>query len=105
MVLMARASEMTFSLYRLRSTLRSMSIAGRSKLRLRVPELHLDGARAQRGVTEAAAGTLDVQGHSFRVGRDDPAGHSTRIRDGDLDQAPHRTPPVPRIGQRPVHTR
>src|SRR5260370_7608508 len=95
MALMARSSEMSFSLSRLRSTLRSMSIAGRSKLRLRVPELHLDGARAQRGVIEAATGAPDIQGHSFRVGRADPAGHSTRIRGGDLDYVPPPPPPLP----------
>jgi hypothetical protein len=73
MALMARSSEMSLSLSRLRSTLRSMSIASRSKLRLRVPEFHLDGSRAKHGVREMAAGTPDVQGHPLRIGRDDPA--------------------------------
>src|SRR5271166_6858512 len=114
MALMAWSREMSFSLSRLRSTVRSMSIAGRSKLRLRVPELHLDGAGAQCAVPEAAPGPLDVQGHPVRVGRDHPAGDRPRnpgepgnpgipgVGDGDLDQASHRTPPVPRIGQRAV---
>ena len=75
MALIAWSSEMSFSLSRLRSTLRSMSIAGRSKLARRMPELHLDGPRAEDGVGEASAGTLDVQGHPVGVGRGDPAGH------------------------------
>src|SRR5271169_3809004 len=114
MALMAWSSEMSFSLSRLRSTLRSMSIAGRSKLRLRGPELHLDGAGAKRGVPEAVPGPLDVQGDPVRVGRDDPGGDGPRnpgnprnpgiprVVDGDLDQASHRAPPVPRIDQRAV---
>src|SRR6266851_3488266 len=105
MALMAWSSEMSFSLSRLRNTLRSMSIAGRSKLRLRVPELHLDGTGAQRGVAETAAGLRvipDVQRHPVRIGRDDPAGQGPGVRGGDLDQAPDRAPPVPLIGQRPV---
>src|ERR1700719_1645038 len=105
MALIARSSEISFSLSRLRSTFRSMSIASRSQLRLRVPEFHLDGSRAERGVTETAAGPLDVQGHLFRVGGHDPAGHGTRIGDRDPDQAPDRAPPVPRVGQRAVNTR
>src|ERR1700729_589431 len=100
MALMAWSSEMSFSLSRLRSTLRSMSIAGRSKLRLRGPELHLDGAGAQGGVPETAPGPPDVQDDPVRVGRDDPAGDRPRtpgkprnpggpgipgVSDGDLD--------------------
>src|SRR5260370_10557643 len=95
---MARSTEMPFSLSRLRNTLRSMSIAGRSKLRLRVPELHLDGTSAQRGVAEAAAGLRvipDVQRHPVRVGRHDPAGQGPGVRGGGLDPAPPRPPPVP----------
>src|SRR5271165_3575343 len=108
MALMAWSSEMSFSLSRLRSTLRSMSIAGRSKLRLRVPELHLDGAGTKRGVPEAAPGPLDVQGDPVRVGCDDPAGDGPGnpgipgVVDGDLDEASDRASPVPRIGQRAV---
>src|SRR5450755_728242 len=91
MALITRSSEISFSLSRLRSTLRSMSIASRSKLSWRVPELHLDGSRAERGVTETAAGlrvTVDVQGHLIGVSRDDPAPDQARIGDRDLDQAP-----------------
>src|SRR5579875_864102 len=100
MALMARSSEISFSLSRLRSTLRSMSIAGRSKLRLRVAlaaELHLDSPRAQDGVAEPAAGlrvAADVQRHSIRVGRDDPAGGDARLGDGHPDQPADRAPPV-----------
>src|SRR5271166_5881752 len=111
MALMAWSSEMSFSLSRLRSTFRSMSIVDRSKLRLRVPELHLDGAGAQRVIPEAAPGPLDVQGYPIRVGRDDPAGEGPGnpsgpgipgVGDGDLDQASRRAPPVPGFGQRAV---
>src|ERR1700688_4291407 len=104
MALITRSSEMSFSLSRLRSTLRSMSIASRSKLRWQVPELHLDGSRAERGVTEAAGllVTVHVQGHPFGVSRDDPAADGAGIGGGDLDQAPHCAPPVPGIGQRTV---
>jgi hypothetical protein len=80
-----------------------MSIAGRSKLRWQVPEFHLDGACAKRGVTELAVGTADVQGHPIRVGRDDPAGNGTSILGSDLDQAPRCAPPVPRFGERAVN--
>src|ERR1700722_11714834 len=106
MALMAWSSEMSFSLSRLRSTLRSMSIAGRSKLARRMPELQLDRPRAQDGVGETAAGTLDVQGHPVGVGRGDPAGHgpgTARIGHRDLDQPSHRAAPVPVVGQRAVH--
>src|SRR5271165_3794501 len=111
MALMAWSSEMSFSLSRLRSTVRSMSIAGRSKLRLRGPELHLDSAGAERGIPEPAPGTPDVQGDPIRVGRDDPSGDgpgspggsgNPGVVDGDLDQASHRAPPMPRIDQRTV---
>src|SRR5260370_38139132 len=104
MALMARSSEMSFSLSRLRSTLRSMSIAGRSQLRLRVPELHLDGARAQRGVTEAAAGlraTPPVQRHPHRRLPHGPPPDRPRTpptRAGALDQRSYHPPPVLRIG-------
>src|SRR2546421_1229344 len=103
MALMAWSSEMSFSLSRLRRTLRSMSIAGRSKLRLRVPELHLDGTGPQRGVAETAAVTPDVQRHPVRVGRDDAASYGTGFPRRHLHQAPHRAAPVPRIGQRAVY--
>src|SRR5579871_4238659 len=103
MALMAWSSEMSFSLSRLRKTLRSMSIAGRSKLRLRVPELHLDGASPQRGVAEAAVVTSDVQRHLVRVGRDDAAGYGAGFPGGHLHQAPYRAAPVPGIGQRAVY--
>src|ERR1700722_4497480 len=109
MALIAWSSEMSFSLSKLRSTVRSMSIAGRSKLARRMPELHLDRPRAEHGVGEAAAGcgvTLDVQGHPVGVGRGDPAGHgpgSARIGPRDLDQPSRRAAPVPRVGQRAVH--
>src|SRR5919108_2382 len=73
---------MSFSLSRLRSTLRSMSIAG-SKLGVRMPELHLDGAGAQRRVAEPAAVTLDVQRDPVRIGRDDPDGLQIHSGCGD----------------------
>src|SRR6202451_1847400 len=106
MALMAWSSEMSFSLSRLRSTLRSMSIAGRSKLAWRMPELHLDRPRAEHGAGEVATGTLDVQGHPVGVGRGDPARDgpgAVRIGHRDLDQPSHRASPVPVVGQRAVH--
>src|SRR6516164_9253280 len=109
MALIARSREMSFSLSRLRSTLRSISIAGRSKLGWRVPEFHLDGSRTQHGVREAAAGvrvTVDVQGHPVGVGSGDPAGYrpgTGGIGDRDLDQPAHGTAPVPAVGQRAIH--
>src|SRR5579875_1628691 len=104
MALMARSSEMSFSLSRLRSTLRSMYIAGRSKLRLRmlwVPELDLDSPRAQDGVAEPAAGlrvVVDVKRHPVRVGRDPPARGAADVGDRHPNQPAHRPPPVPRGG-------
>src|SRR5579859_1816593 len=106
MALIAWSSEMSFSLSRLRSTLRSMSIAGRSKLARRMPELHLDRPRAQHGVGEAAAGTLNVQGHPVGVGHGNPAGdrpRAARIGHRHPDQAPHRATPVPVVGQGAIH--
>jgi hypothetical protein len=50
-----------------------MSIAGRSKLGLWMPELHLNGTGAQRGVAEAAVVARHVQGHPVGVGGEDPA--------------------------------
>jgi hypothetical protein len=50
-----------------------MSIAGRSKLGLWMPELHLNGTGAQRGVAEAAVVARHVQGHPVGVGSEDPA--------------------------------
>ena len=38
-----------------------------------MPELHLDGAGAQRGIAEAAAVARHVQGDPLGVGREDPA--------------------------------
>src|SRR5437868_8112464 len=78
---------MSFSLSRLRSTLRSMSIAGRSKLGLWMPELHLNGTGAQRGVTEAAAVARHVQGYPVGIGGENPAGDGSGIGGGHLDQA------------------
>src|SRR6201986_2575586 len=103
MALMAWSSEMSFSLSRLRKTLRSMSIAGRSKLRLRVPELHLDRAGPQRGVAETVAVTPDGQRYLVRVGRDHAAGDGTGVAGRHLHQAPYRTAPVPGVGQRAVY--
>src|SRR5690242_13166245 len=101
--LMAWSSEMSFSLSRLRSTLRSMSIAGRSKLGLWMPELHLNGTSTQRGVTEAAVVARHVQGYPVGIGGENPAGDGPGIGGGHLDQASHRTAPVPWVGQRAVH--
>src|ERR1700733_7437386 len=75
MALIAWSSEMSFSLSRLFSTLRSMSIWF---LRLRQfrepPELHLDRARPEHVIREAAVDTLGVQDHPFVIGLHDPAG-------------------------------
>src|ERR1700690_1104146 len=105
MALIAWSSEISFSLSRLRSTLRSMSIASRSKLRWQVPELHLDGSSAEYGVTEAAGFllTLDVKGGPVRGGRHRTARDDPLVRGRDLDQTPHGAPPVPRLGQRAVN--
>ena len=50
-----------------------MSIAGRSKLGLWMPELHLNGTGAQLGVAEPAVVARHVQGHAVGVGGEHPA--------------------------------
>src|SRR5580700_11393318 len=124
--LMTVSSEMSFSLSRLRSTLRSMSIAASSQIRLvgkllvrypvvdsgagklvkfrvgQPPELHLDGTRAQIPIAEPVLGTVDVQRDAIGVRREHPALHRPRTR-LNPHQPPGRTPPVPRLGERAVH--
>src|SRR5215467_1368142 len=117
--LMTVSSEMSFSLSRLRSTLRSMSIAASSKVRfvgkliigklvagnlakLRVgqpPEFHLDSARTQVAVREPAVGTIHVDRDAVVVrGEHPPLYGSLRCR-LDPDQPPGGSPPVPRLNQ------
>ena len=60
---------MSFSLSRLRRTLRSTSIG----LHPQVLELDLNLPWPELGVAELAAFTVDLEGHPGRPGRDDPA--------------------------------
>src|SRR3974390_119267 len=89
---MTVSNEMSFSLSRLRSTLRSMSIAASSQVRfvgklqirnpavkvfqvrvVRPPELHLDSTRPEVGVRELAPGTVHVHRDALGVRREHPA--------------------------------
>src|SRR5215469_14154755 len=135
--LMAVSCEISFSLSRLRSTLRSMSIAASSKLvvgrlvivgepiklvgrevgvvvpirqvalvRVRQrPELDLNPPWAERRVLKVPPGASHVQRHAVIVRGEDPALHGALARHLDLHQPPGGAPPVPRLGQRPVHAR
>src|SRR5215467_1627022 len=123
--LMTVSSEMSFSLSRPRSTLRSMSIAASSKVRFagkllirrlsvgelfkfrlgHSPELHLDGAGPQVTVGEPARGAVDVHRDAIGVGREHPALHDSLRTRLDPDKPSGRPPPVPRLGQRAVHAR
>src|SRR5215475_8190205 len=95
MALMASSIEMSFSLSRLRRTLRSMSIGpppcprvgGRARrggvtavgLARKPSEFHLYLARAQFGVTELAALPVGLQGDpAFTGGRHPPLGVPSR---------------------------
>src|SRR6516164_11375732 len=122
---MTVSSEMSFSLSRPRSTLRSMSIAASSKVRFagkllirrlavgelfkfrlgHRPELHLDGAGPQVTVGEPVRGAVDVHRDAIGVGREHPALHDSLRARLDPDKPPGRPPPVPRLGQRAVHAR
>src|SRR5580692_1142260 len=107
MALITRSSEMSFSLSRLFSTLRSMSIGSLQFLRLlalrQAPELHLDRARAEHRVGETAADILDVQDYRFIVSQHDPAHQDIAAGKRDLHQASRRTAPVPWFSERTVH--
>src|SRR5215467_851863 len=100
MAFTASSIEMSFSLSRLRRTLRSMSIgpppgprAGGGAGRCGVlsagigrgpPELHLHPARAQLGVAELKVLAIDLQDDPAVAGRDDPSldGCCPRLRPG-----------------------
>src|SRR5580693_22328 len=127
--LMAVSDEMSFSFSRLRSTLRSMSIAASSKVfivfvavffvgKLRVsvfvfvfvefgvrnpPELDLDRTRAQLPLPEPALSPGQVERDAVGVRRPYPALHGALARHLHLHQPTDRAPPVPRLGQRAVH--
>src|ERR1700753_306250 len=129
--LIAVSDEMSFSLSRLRRTLRSMSIAASSKgfgvvsqhrvVKLRITkiaelgvrnpaELHLDAARAQFVVAEPpfGAGVLHAfaigqsEGDTLGVRREQPALHGPLARCPRPDEPAPGAPPVARLGQRPV---
>src|SRR6201999_2337867 len=126
--LIAVSDEMSFSLSRLRSTLRSMSIAASSKvgvvvrhrvvtlritkvveLGVRNPaELHLDAARAHVRVGEPALAARPpvhdgAEGDAVGIRREQPSLHGTLPRNLHPDEPAPGAPPVPRLGQRPVH--
>src|ERR1700722_9304324 len=127
--LMAVSDEMSFSFSRLRSTLRSMSIAASSQVfvvfvavffvgEVRIfvfifclaefgvrnpPELDLDGARAQLPQPEPALALGQVERDAAGIRREYPALHRSLAGHLDLDQPADRAPPVPRLGQRAVH--
>src|SRR5260370_648082 len=75
MALITRSIEMSFSLSRLRRTLRSMST--------RLPhvvaaEFHLNLPRSQFGEAEPALLTFDIENHTVAVRRHDAARHDPR---------------------------
>src|SRR5215469_8721961 len=96
MAFTASSIEMSFSLSRLRRTLRSMSIgpppgprAGGSAglgglmaagLGRGPPELHLHPARAQLGVAELEVLAIDLQDDPVVIGRDYPSLDGCRLR-------------------------
>src|SRR5215813_535893 len=126
MALMASSIEMSFSLSRLRRTLRSMSIgpppgprAGGSAgpcgvlaagIGRRPPELHLHLARAQLGVAELEVLAVDLQDDPVVTGRDDPSLDRRRLRLGSgagvggagVAGAGQRHPHQPAHGTAPV---
>src|SRR5207344_314456 len=124
--------EMSFSLSRLRRTLRSMSIgpppgpwadggAGPGGLLAAglgrgPPELHLHPARAQLGVAELEVLAIDLQDDPVVTGRDDPSldGRCLRLAAGAgvagagrryPHQPAHGAAPVTRLRERAVHAR
>src|SRR5580692_7674447 len=111
--LMAVSDEMSFSFSRLRSTLRSMSIAASSKVFIvfvfvefgvrNPPELDLDRTRAQLPLPEPALSPGQVERDAVGVRRPYPALHRALARHLHLHQPTDRAPPVPRLGQRAVH--
>src|SRR5215468_2011087 len=127
MALIARSIEMSFSLSRLRRTLRSMSILAAPVPRLSAikhrtgpgvgpAELDLHPPRAELHVVELDAVTLDVQRHRCVAGRENPATDGRRParsrlavvvfaphRERGADQAALGTAPMPGLGERPVH--
>src|SRR5262245_21360554 len=132
MALMASSIEMSFSLSRLRRTLRSMSIGpppcpwagGRARPGgVRVagigrgpPELHLHPAWAQLGVAEVEVLAIDLQDDPVVAGRDDPAldrcgwppgGGPGAARAGQRHphQPAHGAAPVTPLRERAVHAR
>src|ERR1700722_10761318 len=114
MALMARSIEMSFSLSRLRRTLKSMSIwlplvprvvvvGGAPAAEL---DLHLAGSKFL--VAELALLAGDVQDHRIRPGVDNPAldGAGVPRRPGGQRDAHQPAPgaaPVTGLGERPVH--
>src|ERR1700733_2940590 len=122
--LIAVSDEMSFSLSRLRSTLRSMSIAASSKvpgvlsehrvllriskvveLGVRNPaELHLDTARAHVDEGEPALAGRQAERDAVGVRREHASLHGTLPGHLHPDQPAPGTPPVPRLGKRPVHS-
>src|SRR5215472_18113215 len=134
MVLMARSIEMSFSASRPRRALRSMSIGSllscaqvRTGIRpsaqpalaqpvlvgLQRSELDLDPSRAELGIAEPPALTLDIEPDPVGVSAGDPSRDSLRVRGGrgvlrperGRDQAADGAPPVLRLGQRAVDAR
>src|SRR5882757_10869222 len=121
--LIAVSDEMSFSLSRLRSTLRSMSIAASSKVgvvlkhrvvKLRITkvvefgirnpaELQRDAASAQVGVGEPAFTAGQAKRDAVGVRREQPALHGTPPGHLHPDEPAPSAPPVSRLGQRPVH--
>src|SRR5499427_2488407 len=134
MALIARSIEMSFSLSRLRRTLRSMSIPAPPVPRLgavkhrgglgspglaRPAELDLHPPRAELVVIELDAVALDAQRHRRLAGQENPAVDGRRParrsrpagigrgrrRERGADQPALGAAPVPGLGQRPVHPR
>src|SRR5579875_1566416 len=115
MALTDKSIEMSFSLSRLRSALRSMSIGLRSRSpcsRLlghrplaHVAELDQNLARAQVWIAEPAVFTAYVKDDRRLVRGDDPALDGAGGRDVDAGKPSCRAPPVPRLGERAPYPR
>src|SRR5262249_46339948 len=111
MALMASSIEMSFSLSRLRRTLRSMSIGpppgpragGSAGLGRGPPELHLHPARAQLGVAELEVLAIDLQDDPVVIGGGYPSLDGCRLRlSAGTGGIGHRYPYQPAHGTAPV---
>src|SRR3954468_24038924 len=67
-------------------------------------ELDLPLAWAEDVVRDRALRPVDVEGHPGLVGAHHAAGHVLLLTHTGADESPGGAPPVPGLGQRPIHT-